>query len=75
MAPARLFLMPDSSGKPETPTAAGLAALDRYFGIVDSLIANGCEHGFKPASACPNENCDARKAHVAWAALEAGAPS
>ena len=25
-----------------------------------SLIENGCTHGFKPASDCPNEGCTAR---------------
>lgn len=46
-----------------------LAALDRHFGITDSLHGNGCEHGFKPASSCPNADCEARRAHEAWEAL------
>lgn len=29
------------------------------------LIGNGCEHGFKPAKACPNEDCRERKLHRA----------
>lgn len=46
-----------------------LTALDRYFSITESLHGNGCEHGFKPAKACPNQECDARVAHEAWEAL------
>ena len=29
-----------------------------YYGIKDDMMANGCEHGFKPSSSCPNKNCD-----------------
>ena len=50
-------------------TAAGLEALDRYFGITDSLAANGCDHGIKPAKYCPNANCEARIAHLAWESI------
>lgn len=27
------------------------------YGIKDDMMANGCGHGFKPASSCPNAGC------------------
>ena len=27
------------------------------YGIKDDMMANGCSHGFKPASSCPNAEC------------------
>lgn len=59
--------------KPVQEPTAGVAALDRYFGITDSLRGNGCEHGFKPASVCPDAGCAARLAAEAWDALVAPA--
>jgi hypothetical protein len=54
----------------EVVKASQLAALDRYFGISQSLIERGCQHGVKPAKACPSPECEARRAHVAWETLE-----
>jgi len=52
---------------------AGLARLDEYFGISESLYGTGCDHGVKPARDCPNEDCPQRLAHIAWVALSAAA--
>ena len=44
-----------------TATLAGVlysVVWSDYYGIKDDMMANGCEHGFKPASSCPNKNCD-----------------
>lgn len=40
-----------------------LAAVLDYTDLRGSLISNGCEHGYKPASACPNADCDAARVH------------
>jgi hypothetical protein len=42
------------------------AALDEYYGITSDIQGNGCEHGFKPATDCPNEGCDMRRMAVLW---------
>ena len=35
-----------------------LIAIGKYYGIEESNISNGCEHGFKPATDCPNPDCE-----------------
>lgn len=47
---------------------AALKRADSYYGITASLAGNGCEHGFKPAAACPNHDCEAAALQRAIAA-------
>jgi hypothetical protein len=46
-----------------------LQQVDAYFGITASLNEKGCDHGFKPASSCPDPECKGRRAQVAWEAI------
>ena len=45
---------------------AMLTILNEKFSITEYFICNGCEHGFKPSSSCPNESCTDKKAHEIW---------
>jgi hypothetical protein len=58
-----------SDAEAEMARAAHLRAVDSYFGISGSLNDSGCAHGFKPARNCPEADCAARRAQVAWDAL------
>jgi Lar family restriction alleviation protein len=40
-----------------------LDAMIKYYDPHDHLVANGCEHGFKPASSCPNAGCQEADLH------------
>jgi hypothetical protein len=53
----------------EMARAAHLKSVDTYFGISASLNDQGCAHGFKPAKSCPDAECAARRAQIAWDAL------
>jgi hypothetical protein len=35
-----------------------IVKIGSYYDIQDSDIGNGCDHGFKPASSCPNKGCE-----------------
>lgn len=41
-----------------------LKLINEQFGVIDSLIGNGCDHGFKPASDCQNEGCPDAELHI-----------
>jgi len=43
-----------------------LNKLDSEYAISSDFIGNGCEHGFKPASSCPNLKCEKRILHRAF---------
>ena len=57
--------MKDAESKLEEIKAL-LRLLDERRDFVSDWWGNGCDHGFKPASSCPNESCEERKAHVLW---------
>lgn len=46
-----------------------LHALDAAWNLTGGWIGNGCEHGFKPASACPNSGCKDAELHRQWNSL------
>lgn len=50
----------------EEKIRAALEALywSDIYGVADDLYANGCWHGFKPASKCPNQGCEKRAIQV-----------
>ena len=49
-----------------------LRLIDEEYGLVDSWISNGCEHGYKPAKDCPNQNCSAANMQSLWDSLIKG---
>lgn len=40
--------------------------LDVEYNVTGDLGGNGCKHGFKPASECPNPGCDAAELDRLW---------
>ena len=48
-----------------------LKALDAIYDFQGGWAGNGCEHGFKPSKACPNEDCPERKAQILFEAAMA----
>ncbi len=43
-----------------------LKALDAAYDFTGNWMCNGCEHGVKPASSCPNEGCEDAELHRRW---------
>jgi len=43
-----------------------LKMINEEYGLIGSWYGNGCEHGFKPAKNCPNENCSLGQMHRLW---------
>lgn len=60
-------VMADQPADPRTK--ADLETINGYFAITDGFIGGGCEHGFRPASQCPNDDCSAKLASEAWTRL------
>jgi hypothetical protein len=58
----------------DTPRTDLRAAVERYqraYHRVHSAYDGECEHGFMPASQCPNTGCPDRELAEAWAAVRA----
>ena len=43
-----------------------LKMIESEYDLIGSWWGNGCDHGFKPAKDCQNENCERRKMHRLW---------
>lgn len=54
----------DDSSETKTLRHA-LELMLKYYDTTDHLIGNGCEHGFKPASSCPNADCEEKTLYQA----------
>ena len=42
---------------------AALGAMCREYGPLYHLYVNGCQHGFKPAKKCPDDECPEKSLH------------
>lgn len=49
-----------------TQLRALLVLINQEYDLSGSWIGNGCEHGFKPAAACPNAGCRVAQIQQAW---------